>query len=424
MGSAAIWIALGEILLYTLVPIVFLRRLPFVRFPFYWAFFWGTLVFNVIGAPQLVGENWYTPDFAIALFVLWIGFMAVGMLLFEGRKRLGIEVQRHSGKGERQSYFELGTLVAVSLVLIMGWTALSGPPLLFKIASLQGLSAAELIALRMEAQFGGAKFHWFQPGFHLLPVVALFAAYALLLRRPVFRHKAMFWSLLVFALVGTTAFLNKDGAVVVAVGLLLVYLFERRSLSVARAGLVGAAALVAVIALYVVYDPAFLARGQAAQGLWDRVFVSYSRAAAIGFSLWPDQEPLLYGATVVNPGGVLPYQSVDLSQKVFPYAYETEVLGSAPVPAFAEGYVNLLWPGVLLSIALCFALVVAMQAVFARIRYGPLEVGLLAILVYSASEMAINSVFYSLLHPTNIIFYIAMLTGFALVRPERKAAAA
>lgn len=424
MGSAAIWIALGEIALYAMVPFVFLKRLPFVRFPFYWAFYWGTLVFNVIGAPQLVGENWYTPDFAIALFVLWLGFIAVGMLLFEGRKRLGIEVERRSAKGERQSYFELGVLVAVSLALIMGWTALSGPPLLFKIASLQGLTAAELIALRMQAQFGGAKFHWFQPGFHLLPVVALFAAYAMLLRRAVFRHRVMFWCLLVFALVGTTAFLNKDGAVVVAVGLLLVYLFEKRSLSIARAGLVGSAAAVAVIGLYVVYDPAFLVKGEAAHGLWDRVFVSYSRAGAIGFSLWPEQEPLLYGATIVNPGGVLPYQNVDLSQKVFPYAYETEILGSAPVPAFAEGYVNLLWPGVLLSIVLCFGLVVSMQAIFARIRYGPLEVGLLAMLVYSTSEMAINSVFYSLLHPTNIIFYVAMLTGFALVRPDGKEAPA
>ena len=424
MGDLAIWIAFGEIGLYATIPIVFLRRLPFVRFPFYWAFFWGTVVFDVVGAPQLVGENWYTADFAIALFVLWLGFGGVGMLLFEGRKRLGISVEIRSPKSERQSYFESGSLVGVSVALMVGWTVLSGPPLLFKIASLQGLSSAELIALRMQEQFGGAKFHWFQPGFHLLPVVALFSSYAMLLRRGTFRHQALFWVLLVFALMGTTAFLNKDGAVVVAVGLLLVYLFERRSLSVLRAASVGMVALVAVVGLYVVYDPAFLARGQAAQGLWDRVFVSYSRASAIGFRLWPEEEPPLYGATIVNPGGVLPYESVDLSQKVFPYAYDTEVVGSAPVPAFAEGYVNLLWPGAILAIALCFALVVGMQAIFARIRYGPLEVGLLAVLVYSASEMAVNSVFYSLLHPTNIIFYVAMLTAFALIRPEREAVAA
>lgn len=417
-------VALGEVLLYALIPIAFLRRLPFRAFPFYWVFFVATFVFDVVGAPQLVGENWYTPDFAIALFVVWLGFAATGLVLFEGRRRLAIDTDRRAPLAVRQTRFEISMLVAVSVALMVAWTVISGPPLLFKIASLQGLSAAELIAIRMQEQFGGAKFHWFQPGFSLLPVIALFASYSLLLRRPLLKHKLLFWTMLAFALVGTTAFLNKDGVVVVGVGLLLVFLFERRSLGWARAAAIGGASLVAVVGLYMVYDPEFVARGGAAQGLWDRVFVSYSRAAAIGFRLWPEQEPYLYGTTIVNPGGLLPYQSVDLSQKVFPYAYDTEVLGSAPVPAFAEGYVNFAWPGVLVAAALCFALIVGLQALFAKMRFTPLELGLMVMLLYSTSEMAANSIFYSVLHPTSFIFYVAILTSIVLLRPQPKPVAA
>lgn len=416
--------ALGEIALYGVIPFLYAKKLPFRSFPFYWMFFWGTVVFNVVGAPQLVGENWYTPDFAIALFLLWSGFAAAGLFLFEGRRRLAIDSDRRSDKRPAQSRFEILVLVGVSLALMVGWTALSGPPLLFKVVSMQGLSAAELISLRMEAQFGGAKFHWFQPGFSLLPVIALFASYSLLLRSPGLRHRLLFWATLVFALVGTTSFLNKDGVVVVGVGLLLVYLYERKTLGLVRALAIGGAAVVAVVGLYLVYDPQFVARGTAFTDLWDRVFVSYSRSAAIGLNLWPGREPFLNGATIVNPGGLWPYESVDLSQKVFPYAYETEVLGSAPVPAFAEGYVNFGWPGTVAAVLLCFALVVGLQALFARIRFTALEMGLMVMLLYSTTEMAANSVFYSVLHPTSVIFYVAMLTGFVMVRPQRRAVSA
>lgn len=420
MGDLLLAVAFGEIALFALIPLIFMKRLPFRSFPFYWVFFWATVVFDVVGAPQLVGENWYTPDFAIALFLVWLGFAATGLLLFENRRGLAIDTNRGADVPLKQTRFEITVLVAASLALMGVWTAISGPPLLLKIATLQGLSAAELIALRMEEQFGGAKFHWFQPGFSLLPVIALFASYCLLLRKPTFRHKVLFWCLFAFALFGTTAFLNKDGVVVIGAGLLLVYLFERGSLGFGRALSITGAAALAVVGLYLVYDPEFVARGGALEGLWDRVFVSYSRAAGIGFRLWPEQEPFLYGTSIVNPGGLLPYQNVDLSQKVFPYAYETEVLGSAPVPAFAEGYVNLAWPGVVLAIVLTFALIVGLQRLFARIRFTALELGMMVALLYSTSEMAANSIFYSVLHPTNLIFYVAILTGFVVLRPQRK----
>jgi len=254
-----------------------------------------------------------------------------------------------------------------------------------------------------------------------MPVVAMLAAYSLLLRRPLLKHRLLFYGTLLFALIGTTAFLNKDGAVVIAVGLLLVYLFERRSLGIARAVLIGGAASVAVVGLYLVYDPEFVARGDALMGLWDRVFVSYSRSAGVVFERWPEQEPLLYGTTIVNPGGLLPYESISLAQKVFPYAYpNTQIIGNSPVPAFGEGYVNFGWPGVVASIFACFALIVGLQALFARVRLAALELGVMVMLLYETSEMAANSIFYTVLHPTNFLFYVAIFTGFVVLRPQPK----
>ena len=413
-------LAYGLIGLYFGGWLLLRAALPFRQFPFFWVFYFATIGFDVLAGPQLVAEGWFHDGYAGSLGILWLGFMILGGYFAKGRSAFAMHYRPATQVSIRQTRLELVFILGISILLIGFWTVTQGPPLSFRLLSLGNASGTDLITLRQDLQFGDSKYHWFKPGFHMLPILAAMAAYAVVLRRPTFLSKAIFWGALLYSLVTVTAFLNKDGVIIILIGLLMVRALLGEGLTPWRLGISLVLGLLAVIGLYIVYDPEFLTTGGGLDLIWDRMGVAYARAGGIVFDRWGIDQPFHMGATIVNPGGILPYENVPLSQLIYPYHYLGDFAGNAPAPAFAEGYANFGWPGVVGAMLLSFALIAFLQRFFARLRYSGLEIGLLVLLLYETTQLGANSLFYTVLHPTNTLFYIALLSAIWAMRSSRR----
>jgi hypothetical protein len=116
--------------------------------------------------------------------------------------------------------------------------------------------------------------------------------------------------------------------------------------------------------------------------LLDRIFLVYTRAHAYVLQIFPREHAFFDGRAYSNPGGLLPFTPVELSQYL---GYR--VLGhlaNYATPAVTHGYANFGWAGILLTLGFMTLQVVVLQAIFRRLPKTPLFASMYVVLCLQA----------------------------------------
>ncbi len=91
---------------------------------------------------------------------------------------------------------------------------------------------------------------------------------------------------------------------------------------------------------------------EAFTGVLSRAFSGSIAPAYFYVELFPDQKDYLLGKTFPNPGGLMPYTTmnytVEMMDWVFPGAMQNGVVGSMPTVFWGEAYINFGWIGILI----------------------------------------------------------------------------
>ena len=387
------------------------RRLPTLSYPFFWLFFWSTLALDVIGAPFLIDEEWLAWSYLFAAASVLIALLVTALILLhlQSTKSLKTAIVQQAPTVVSDSSAtnkQLVCLLIVSVVLVAAWWRVAGSPLLFRLLDLSNLNESELKAVRTDMIFGDLRFHWYEPGFTVFPLVMAVLAYHRYLRQPGFKHALIATLATLYAAVLGLAFLLKLPMCDLIFALLATRLYSvRKKFKMTAALLVAVLALGIMTGLFWLYDPMFFQSDSAQSAALDRVFLAYARTGSMCFVLWPDRYHYLLGTTFSNPGSILPYTQVDLPGVLFNYAYNTELPGAAPAPAFAEGYVNFGWAGVVMVLFCVCGFIVVCQCWFASVKLDGMRLAFMIVLLATLLEASMNGMFYNIFHVRNLPVY-------------------
>lgn len=396
-------IAISLVIAYVAFGVVAQRWLPFDQYPYYWAFYWATAIFNVIGVPFLESEGWLEERHLVALFVVLLQMIALAVLFRIGQRQPAAIHWKRQLDPRIDTRGALCCLWLLSLVIVAVWTLLNGPPLLFQMRSLIGINEYDLKAMRVDIQFGESKFHWFRHGFFTLPQVIATSHYLAYLYRPTKAHRIMAGIAFAYAIVMGSAFLNKNEPLLV-----VIFLFAARSIYSGR--LVGGRFLLTagllvslILGGYVLYDPELFSQQQWYAAILDRIFVAYARANAVCFNVWPNDIPFLDGTTLPMLGSVLGYDQVDAAKILHFYAYGQFGHGQAPCANFADGYINFGWTGFLIWSLLAQLTIWVIQSVVARNRLNYVSAALAIVLIKPIVETTMVPSYFAILETTMLV---------------------
>jgi len=157
---------------------------------------------------------------------------------------------------------------------------------------------------------------------------------------------------------------------------------------------------------------------------YQRIFVTYTSAHAYVVQIFPNNHDYFYGTAFGNPGHMLPYEPVNLSQ--FLGYWINGVLENYSSPSFSQGYANFGFVGLILIILFMFFQITVLQAVFKKFSKNPLFFSLYVLVVpqmlwYAAAsiQQVISEIF--ILWCVAYIFIYYLLRNFmtGLVRHKR-----
>jgi len=281
-------------------------------------------------------------------------------------------------------------------------------PLLVDFAEgkLAGLGQMELEAERWER--GWVGFHWFAPAFYGIPTFLVLYTYALRHFLPCKKHSLLFWLSLGAATALSLTFLSKGVVVFLFIGLGMADILLHSGVRV-RAMLVAGLGLAVALWLYTVFfATANLSMTDLLKLMWHRIVETYSMAAGVILSLFPERLPFFNGVTINNPGGLLPYEHVDLSFIVYKYLYGVPH-GGATFAAVWEGYANFGYLGLATFVALVQFLVFGLHLAFVVARKSAFTFALFVYLSLQVLNIWANSMFYTLLNPPFLLTVIVLV---------------
>jgi hypothetical protein len=297
------------------------------------------------------------------------------------------------------------------------------PPVILRVDLFGQWSA--LISQRMAVVYS-PSFHWFALAFFEIPAltVLMAATLAALYRQAGRPEEARYWRrtlrwILPPSIFLSVGFLHIIVVVYLAAGVGLVAIFFRGRIPVRLVGRYGGPALVAIFLLYCAKKGFTLSGAfvvDVAGTVLHRVFEVYPWAAATTVYLFPERQPFLHGASMINLFGMLHFQQVDLAALIYPYIYN-DVTGGAPVPAAFESWANFGWTGALLTIAItCVLAVLVTLLSWMRSPFAfciSVYLTLKSLLIWQAA------LWFGMLEPTVLAFLCAVGAWFWLVRAAR-----
>jgi hypothetical protein len=343
----------------------------------------GIYVFTCLGAGRVIYEpTLYTDAYFYTMLLVILGcYGAYAVLLGAGP---AVEVDYAGQTPERnlgRTLIVFAVLWGYSTVILALYVSRHGvPPLL---AVLGGSGPVDVYALRGEKTTSLAEgSHWYTLGLQTVPYFTFIYAYV---RRSLERTRAatlLFAVSAVVAITFATSFANKDVLLHLALFIVLVKAcLGRRGVRPAQAllyAVLGLGSVYLFLRLYLLDRGSLDVLRLFGGYLVDRLLFVYAEAHAYIVRIFPHEHAYFDGRALANPGGLLPFVPVELSQYL---GYR--VLGhlaNYSAPSFSYGYANFGLPGLALTTGIMTAQLVLVQVVFRRLPRSPLFLSMYVLL--------------------------------------------
>ena len=343
----------------------------------------GIYGFTCIGAARVI----YDPElYTDAFFYSMLLVIACCYLLYAVLLGLGdaVAVDYSDPAPERSTALFAATAVplwAISCGLLALYISRHGlPPLL---ALTAGFEYVDFYAVRAEKTTRLAEgTHWYVLGLQTIPYLLFAYSYVLRLQRRTWPTALVFWVTAVATLAFATSFANKDVLLHLTLLVLVTRLyFGGGTLRIRQVLLYLTVAVGSVFLFYRLYlldRPAGAVLSIFGKYLAERLLFIYAEAHAYLIQIFPREHPFFDGRALANPGGLLPFVPVDLSQFLGDRALGAAANYSAP--SFSIGYANFGMPGIVLVLGLMIVQIVLLQAVFRRAPRTPFFLAVYALL--------------------------------------------
>jgi len=347
----------------------------------------GIYVFTCLGSARVVyNPTLYSDTYFYSMILVILGCYAAYALLLGAGSQVEVEyLAIGSERAAGRTLILFGLLWAYSAGILALYIFRHGLPPLFAI--LQGSGPIDVYALRAQKTTSLPEgSHWYVLGLQSVPYFTFIYSYVL---RSLERTRAttlLFAVSTVVTLGFATSFANKD----VLLHLMLYVVLVKACLghrgvrlrTVLVYGGVGLASVFLFLRLYLLDRSALAVLSLFGGYLADRLLFVYAEAHALIVHIFPREHAFFYGRAFANPGGLLPFEPVDLSQYL---GYRVMGhLANYASPSFSFGYANFGIAGVALILGIMAAELMLVQLVF---RWLPRSTLFLSVYVLIAERM-------------------------------------
>ena len=413
-------IALYLITLFVYVPglIYALKIEKISRYPILLFCFIGMFIFNALGSifimfPDLFTRtNFFSYKYILMLNLQAIIFYGVNLIYFHFKKKsYPKKVCKITFVDKLLRYF---LIFMVGIFLGIFFWKVGNPPLL-EILTGNLDSYSKIISYRTEKVYSNKYGILPVMSLYVLPIltaVYIFAESSLKKKRSYYDYLLIFGCIFIVALPG-----GKGNILDIVTALFIAYLLlgGTRGVPKARKPIVYAqllfwlsVALMPVAILYKFYYSTVVSGVEIFKSFVYRIVGVYSESMAATVA-YTETKGFLEGITFPRFKGFLhTSQPIDLGEVMSQFIFNSE--GSAPVSAFAEGYINFGWIGFILITIITFILIILLQETLKSIPQNMLTFSLLVSYCMFATKISQISIFAFILEPSFTLLF-ALIIG-------------
>lgn len=345
----------------------------------------GIFVFNIIGSISIIlDENLFTDRYYYTMLIvsmvcsLYVLFLCLDKKMYAG-------FAETMGDDKHTAFIFISFQWIIAVVIFFHYVKQHGLPPIFEL-DLHG--NMDIYAIRGEKTTnveGGI--HWYRLAFGIIPPIVFIYSYLLRLIYTESRYyRLLFYVNTCLCVFFMSCTLGKSQILY-----LLLYVWIAQSminnnnLSLRKAFLYivcGAGSVAIMLRIYLMDRSYIAVLYFLPTYIYNRIFVTYTKAHAYLVQMIPYTRDYFYGATFGNPGGLLPYEPVNLSQQLGWWADGT--FGNYSMPCFSEGYANYGYIGIAFVLAIMFFQIFIIQKLG---RWMPKKVLFLALFILCSVKM-------------------------------------
>jgi oligosaccharide repeat unit polymerase len=420
---------LGRLTLYVVTLAVYtpylvfsIKREYYKRFPLVFFAFIGMYLYNAIGSiyvfiPNLrggpFGEDYFSNSFAYMIILQVVIFYLVTLpYTLLARKMYRAPKQKQTAKP--LIFF---VLIAAICAIIWLYIRNVGVPPGLKIIT-GDLTTYELLQYRIAGTYALSDYFIYNVGFMTLPIITAALACTFYLRR----SNKMYIALILCCMVVSTFPGGKGSITRVSILLLITgmlyhqyYPTSQRASKIRwkTAAFLVIGTAVVVILMYRIYYGENMGGGEIVNAICYKVFGSVPETMG-GLIQYCEVNGYLNGATLPNLHGFLGHETFDMNTALHVYMFGPG--GMSAYPAVTEGYINFGWPGFFGFCFVTYAVVIAVERIFAWLPQTELTFSVMMVfclIATEASQLSLSATFVSLTL-TIVITLLLMLDRFGV----------
>lgn len=343
--------------------------------------------FNCLGAPVVMAQPALATEryAAMMLLVILLLYLTYAVLFGLGRR---VMVSYEALRADERP-IEAAPLFLViwgyAAAMFALYVSRHGPPAL--LALFGGVSYVDFYAVRAEKLTSlpeGSQ--WYMLALRTLPFFATVYAYALWHLHRTRLTRLWFWITLLLTAASALSFATKDALLHLPLLVLIARLcLTGRDFRIRRALGYVALSLGSVLLIwrfYLLDRPLGEVGSILLVALVNRLFVTWAEGQSLLVNILPQQHDYFWGLAFGNPGGLLPFEPVDISR--FLGYWSLGHLANYNTASFGQGYANFGFPGVALVLLVMLLQLVGFQLLFRWLPKTPL---FLAVYVLFADRM-------------------------------------
>lgn len=374
--------------------------------------FLGIYIFDIIGSIEVIkDEMLFSYAYYASLFLIIILFYLFYLFLLSYKRRLCIDWSDIHPSSISSFIPVMISLWAYSLFMLYLYTQRHGLPAVF---SINPFGYNNIYAIRGEKSTNLSEgFQWYSVAWDTIPAFIFIYTYILKKLNNTKITRLLFYFNLPLVLFFSSLTLHKTPFAYLILYILLVnFLLKGKPLGFKKLLKYFVATMVPIILMLRLYllDRSWVdVISIVPSYLYHRICVTYTVAHAYIIQIFPYRHDFFDGAAFGNPGHLLPYDPVNLSQFLGYWVHGR--LENFSAPSFSQGYANFGYFGFLLIIFFMFLQIVLMQIIFKKSPRTPNFLTLYILLIPKLLGYATTSI-QSVFSEIFILFAIAVLTMY------------